>query len=38
LSFAGLAPEQIRKGLEILGRVVTAEIENAARGFAPALV
>lgn len=35
LSFAGLAPEQIRKGLEILGRVVTAEVENAARGFEP---
>jgi len=35
LSFAGLAPEQIRKGLEILGRVVAAEIESAAQGFAP---
>jgi 2-aminoadipate transaminase len=35
LSFAGLAPEQIRKGLEILGRVAAAEIENAAQGAEP---
>lgn len=36
LSFAGLAPDQIRKGLEILGRVAAAEIDNAAQGFEPA--
>ena len=35
LSFAGLAPDQIRKGLEILGRVAAAEIETAAQGLAP---
>jgi DNA-binding transcriptional MocR family regulator len=35
LSFAGLPPDQIRKGLEILGRVAAAEIANAARGFEP---
>ena len=29
LSFAGLAPEQIRKGLEILGRVVAGVMESA---------
>ena len=36
LSFAGLDPAQIRKGIEILGRVVAAEIENAGRGVEPA--
>jgi DNA-binding transcriptional MocR family regulator len=36
LSFAGLAPEQIRRGLEILGGVVAHEIENAAEGLDPA--
>ena len=35
LSFAGLAPDQIRKGLAILGRVVKAELESAARHFEP---
>ncbi|HLK48526.1 MAG TPA: PLP-dependent aminotransferase family protein [Bryobacteraceae bacterium] len=35
LSFAGLTPGQIRKGLDILGRVAAAEIENAAQGTAP---
>jgi len=35
LSFAGLSPEQIRKGLEILGRVVAGEMENSARRLAP---
>jgi len=36
LSFAGLAPEQIRSGLEILGSVVGRELEKAAEGFDPA--
>ena len=36
LSFAGLDPEQIRKGLEILGRVVAQEIESASEGLNPA--
>ncbi len=36
LSFAGLAPEYIRKGLEILGRVITQEINTAAQGLEPA--
>lgn len=36
LSFAGLAPEQIRSGLEILGRLVTGELESARRNFEPA--
>jgi 2-aminoadipate transaminase len=35
LSFAGLTPELIRKGLEILGRVAAAEIKNAAQGLSP---
>jgi len=35
LSFAGLAPDQIRKGLAILGRVVKAELESAVRHFEP---
>ncbi len=36
LSFAGLAPEQIRSGLEVLGRLITEEIESARRNFEPA--
>jgi len=36
LSFAGLPPEQIRRGLEILGRVIAAELETASQGFEPA--
>ena len=36
LSFAGLPPEQIRKGLAILGRVVAAEFDSASRRFEPA--
>jgi 2-aminoadipate transaminase len=36
LSFAGLAPDQIRKGLGILGRILSGEIESAARDFEPA--
>ena len=35
LSFAGLAPEQIRAGLAILGRTVAAELENAGRTYEP---
>ena len=35
LSFAGLAPEQIRAGLAILGRTVAAEMENAGRTYEP---
>ena len=35
LSFAGLAPEQIRAGLAILGRTIRAELENAARNYEP---
>ncbi|PWU07724.1 MAG: PLP-dependent aminotransferase family protein [Terriglobia bacterium] len=39
LSFAGLEPEQIRKGVETLGRVVAGAMENAADAEpAPALV
>jgi 2-aminoadipate transaminase len=36
LSFAGLPPERIRAGLEILGRVFTAEIEAASKNLGPA--
>jgi 2-aminoadipate transaminase len=36
LSFAGLAPEQIRSGLAVLGRIVSAEMETATRRFDPA--
>ena len=36
LSFAGLPADQIRKGLAILGRVVTSEIDRAAENFDPA--
>jgi DNA-binding transcriptional MocR family regulator len=35
LSFAGLAPREIREGLAILGRTVASELENAARNFEP---
>ena len=35
LSFAGLAPEQIRAGLAILGKVTKAELESSARNFEP---
>jgi 2-aminoadipate transaminase len=35
LSFAGLAPEQIRAGLAILGRTVATEMENAGRTYEP---
>jgi len=35
LSFAGLAPEQIRTGLAILGRVIAGEIESSSRMFDP---
>jgi DNA-binding transcriptional MocR family regulator len=36
LSFAGPTPEQIRGGLATLGRIVTAELEGAARSREPA--
>jgi DNA-binding transcriptional MocR family regulator len=36
LSFAGLPPDQIRAGLEILGRVFSGEAEAASRNFEPA--
>ena len=36
LSFAGLTPEQIRDGLTILGRIVSDELESAAKGVDPA--
>jgi hypothetical protein len=35
LSFAGLAPERIRTGLAILGRIIAGEFEGAARSFDP---
>ncbi len=35
LSFAGPTPEQIRAGLAILGRIVAAELESAARSHNP---
>jgi 2-aminoadipate transaminase len=35
LSFAGLAPEKIRTGIAILGRIIAGEIEGAARSFEP---
>lgn len=40
LSFAGLAPDQIRKGLAVLGRVAAQEMERTSRGLesAPAMV
>jgi 2-aminoadipate transaminase len=36
LSFAGLEPEEIRSGLEILGRIVSGEIESSSRSSEPA--
>jgi 2-aminoadipate transaminase len=42
LSFAGLTPAGIRKGLLVMGRIFSAELENAraahALGPAPAMV
>jgi DNA-binding transcriptional MocR family regulator len=35
LSFAGLAPEEIRAGLAILGRTIRAGLETAVRNFEP---
>ena len=35
LSFAGLEPEQIRHGIEILGRIVTDELSRASRDVEP---
>jgi 2-aminoadipate transaminase len=35
LSFAGLTPEQIRKGLAVLGRIVTDEIAGASHSLEP---
>ena len=35
LSFAGLAPDEIRAGLAILGRTIRAGLESAARNFEP---
>jgi 2-aminoadipate transaminase len=36
LSFAGLPPEEIRRGVAVLGRVAAAELEAASRSFEPA--
>ena len=36
LSFAGLPPEEIRRGLEILGKVVAGELEGARPDLEPA--
>ena len=36
LSFAGLRPEQIRKGLEILGKIVAKAMKNASESAEPA--
>jgi len=35
LSFAGLEPDQIRRGLAILGRVVADEMANCSRSEGP---
>jgi 2-aminoadipate transaminase len=35
LSFAGLTPEQIRKGIGILGRVVRSELDSLGQAFEP---
>ena len=35
LSFAGLPPEEIRKGLAILGRVVRSELDSSSQAFEP---
>ena len=36
LSFAGLPPEEIRRGIAALGRLVTEELEAAEKSFEPA--
>jgi len=36
LSFAGLPPDQIRSGLETLGRIVAGELASASQSFEPA--
>jgi 2-aminoadipate transaminase len=36
LSFAGLPPEEIRRGVSVLGRIVAGEIAAAAQSFEPA--
>ncbi len=36
LSFAGLPPEQIRKGIAVLGRIVASELESASKSSEPA--
>jgi DNA-binding transcriptional MocR family regulator len=36
LSFAGLTPEEIRKGLEVLGRIFEGELETASGTLEPA--
>ena len=36
LSFAGLPPEEIRRGISVLGRIVAAETAAAAESFEPA--
>jgi len=39
LSFAGLAPEKIREGLAVLGRILASEVERTESGTpAPAMV
>jgi 2-aminoadipate transaminase len=35
LSFAGLTPEEIRRGVEVLGTVIQAELASAARRYEP---
>jgi DNA-binding transcriptional MocR family regulator len=35
LSFAGLTPEEIRRGLEILGSILKVELETAAKPYEP---
>jgi 2-aminoadipate transaminase len=36
LSFAGLPPEEIRRGVAVLGRIAAAEVEAASQSFEPA--
>jgi len=36
LSFAGLPPEEIRRGVAVLGRIVAAETEAASQSLEPA--
>jgi len=36
LSFAGLPPEQIRKGLETLGTIIAGELAGASHSLEPA--